>query len=60
VNQPTIAPIVFFVGLQVNEAALNFMPNYQYSAYLIGLFPSIFDWMVTASNRSPLIDETFT
>ena len=60
VNQPTIGPIVFYVGLQVNEEALNFMPNRQYSAYIIGLFPSIFDWLVNVSARSPLIDDTFS
>lgn len=60
VNQPTIGPIVFFVGLQVNEEALNFMPSRQYSAYIIGLFPSIFDWLVNISSRSPLIDDTFS
>jgi AGZA family xanthine/uracil permease-like MFS transporter len=60
VNQPTIGPIVFFVGLQVNEEALNFMPSRQYAAYIIGLFPSIFDWLVNVSARSPIIDDTFS
>ncbi|VEU39659.1 unnamed protein product [Pseudo-nitzschia multistriata] len=60
VNQPTIGPIVFFVGLQVNEEALNFMPSRQYAAYIIGLFPSVYDWLVNVSARSPLIDDTFS
>jgi hypothetical protein len=60
VNPATIGPIVFFVGLQVNEEALNFMPNRQYAAYIIGVFPSIFDWVTNISNRSPLADDTFT
>jgi len=60
VNQPTIGPIVFFVGLQVNEEALNFMLNRQYAAYIIGLFPSVYDWLVNISGRSPLSDDTFS
>ena len=54
VNSATIGPIVFFVGLQINEEALNFMPSRHYSAYIIGLFPSIYDWVVNVSSRSPL------
>ena len=38
----------------INEEALNFMPSRHYSAYLIGLFPSIYDWVVNISGRSPL------
>src|SRR3569623_665121 len=29
------------------------MPNRHYAAYIIGLFPSIYDWAVNVSNRSP-------
>lgn len=56
VNRATIGPIVLFVGLMVNEEALNFMPARHYSAYVIGLFPSIYDWVVNVSNMSPLED----
>jgi hypothetical protein len=54
VNQATIGPIVFFVGLMVNEEALNFMPSRHYSAYIIGLFPSIFDWVTNVADRPSL------
>ena len=37
VNQATIGPIVLFVGLAVNEEALNFMPARHYPAYVIGV-----------------------
>ena len=40
----------------VNEEALNFMPARHYSAYVLGLFPSIYDWVVNVSNMSPLQD----
>ena len=36
VNQATIGPIVLFVGLAVNEEALNFMPARHYPAFIIG------------------------
>merc|ERR1712072_845548 len=52
VNPATIGPIVFFVGLQVNEEALNFMPSRHYAAYIIGVFPSIFNWVMNTSGRS--------
>jgi AGZA family xanthine/uracil permease-like MFS transporter len=45
---------VLFVGLMINEEALNFMPARHYSAYVIGLFPSVFDWVVNVSGRSPI------
>jgi len=57
VNSATIGPIVFFVGLMINEEALNFIPNRHYSAYLIGILPSIYDWVVNISARSPLTDD---
>jgi len=57
VNPATIGPIVFFVGLQVNEEALNFLPNRHYSAYIIGLFPSVYDWVTNIANRAPLLSE---
>ena len=60
VNQATIGPIVFFVGLMVNEEALNFMPSRHYSAYIIGLFPSIYDWVTNVSGRAVLSDDTFS
>lgn len=47
VNSATIGPIVFFVGLQINEEALNFMPSRHYPAYIIGIFPSIYDCTYT-------------
>ena len=54
VNQATIGPIVLFVGLMINEEALNFMPARHYSAYMVGLFPSVYDWVTNISGRSPL------
>ena len=57
VNQATIGPIVLFVGLMINEEALNFMPSRHYSAYIVGLFPSVYDWVVNVANRSPLTDD---
>jgi len=54
VNQATIGPIVLFVGLMINEEALNFIPARHYAAYIIGLFPSIYDWTVNVAGRSPL------
>lgn len=60
VNPATIGPIVFFVGLQVNEEALNFMPSRHYSAYIIGIFPSVYDWVTNISNRAPLSSDDFS
>jgi hypothetical protein len=60
VNPATIGPIVFFVGLQVNEECLNFIPARHYSAYIIGLFPSVYDWVTNISNRAPLSDENLS
>lgn len=54
VNAATIGPIVFFVGLMINEECLNFIPSRHYAAYLIGIFPSIYDWVVNITSRSPL------
>jgi AGZA family xanthine/uracil permease-like MFS transporter len=54
VNQATIGPIVLFVGLMVNEEALNFIPPRHYAAYIIGLFPSIYDWVVNIAGMSPI------
>jgi adenine/guanine/hypoxanthine permease len=54
VNPATIGPIVLFVGLMVNEEALAFMPSRHHGAFIIGLFPSIYDWAVNVSARSPL------
>lgn len=31
------------------------MPSRHYSAYIIGLFPSIYDWTVNVSGRAPLL-----
>mmetsp|Transcript_3457 Transcript_3457/g.8222 ORF Transcript_3457/g.8222 Transcript_3457/m.8222 type:complete len:634 (+) Transcript_3457:154-2055(+) len=56
VNPATVGPIVFFVGLQVCEEALNFMPSRHYSAFIIGLFPSVYDWVTQISGTDPLID----
>jgi hypothetical protein len=58
VNQATIGPIVLFVGLAVNEEALRYVPRRHYSAYIVGLFPSIYDWTVNVSGRSSLQDFT--
>ncbi|KAG7343397.1 permease transmembrane protein [Nitzschia inconspicua] len=60
VNPATIGPIVFFVGLQVNEEALNFMPSRHYSAYIIGIFPSVYDWVTNVSNLAPVANEDFS
>lgn len=57
VNQATIGPIVFFVGLMVNQEALDFMPHRHYSAYIIGLFPSVYDWVTNVADRAPLTDD---
>jgi hypothetical protein len=57
VNQATIGPIVFFVGLMVNQEALDFMPSRHYVAYIIGMFPSIYDWVTNVSDRAPLTDD---
>jgi len=56
VNSATIGPIVLFVGLMVCEEALNFMPNRHYSAFIIGLYPSVYDWVTNVSDRAPLTD----
>jgi hypothetical protein len=56
VNPACIGPIVFFVGLQICEECLNFMPSRHYSAFIVGLFPSIYDWVTNISGRSPLSD----
>lgn len=50
---------MFFVGLQINEECLNFLPSRHYPAYLIGLFPSIYDWVTNISATNPLSDDTF-
>jgi hypothetical protein len=55
VNQATVGPIVFFVGMQVCEEALNFMPSRHYGAFIIGLMPSVYDYITTISNRNPLM-----
>jgi len=60
VNPATIGPIVFFVGLQINEETLNFLPPRHYAAYIIGLFPSVYDWTTNVANASPLADDTFS
>jgi hypothetical protein len=54
VNRATIGPIVFFVGLMVCEEALEFMPARHYSAFIIGLFPSVYDWVTNISGQSPV------
>jgi adenine/guanine/hypoxanthine permease len=56
VNPATIGPIVLFVGLMVNEEALSFMPPRHYGAYIIGLFPSIYDWAVNVAGMTPIQD----
>lgn len=56
VNQATIGPIVLFVGLMINEEALNAMPARHYAAYVIGLFPSIYDWVTNVTNTGPIQD----
>eukprot|EP00977_Amphora_coffeiformis_P025298 scaffold19220_cov180-Amphora_coffeaeformis.AAC.3 len=58
VNQATIGPIVLFVGLAVNEEALNCIPPRHYAAYIIGLFPSIYDWVVNIAGLSPIQGDT--
>lgn len=58
VNQACIGPIVFFVGLQICEEALNFMPSRHYSAFVVGLFPSVYDWVTNISDRPPLLGDT--
>jgi hypothetical protein len=54
VNLATIGPIVFMVCLMISEETLNFMPNRHYSAFILGIFPSIYDWVVNISARTPL------
>jgi AGZA family xanthine/uracil permease-like MFS transporter len=41
----------------INEEALNFIPSRHYSAYIIGLFPSVYDWVTNVSGRAPLTDD---
>ena len=53
-HSKSLGPIVLFVGLMVCEEALNFMPSRHYSAFIIGLLPSIYDWCVNATGTSPL------
>jgi AGZA family xanthine/uracil permease-like MFS transporter len=53
-NQPTIGPIVLFVGLMINEEALNFIPARHFGAYVIGLFPSVCDWVTNVASRAPI------
>jgi hypothetical protein len=55
-NQATIGPIVLFVGLMMNEETLNFIPPRHYAAYIIGIFPSLYDWVVNVSAMSPIQD----
>ncbi|CAN0018893.1 unnamed protein product [Sphacelaria rigidula] len=54
VNQPTIGPIVLFVGLMLLEECMNFLPPRHYAAFLFGLFPSIADWVTNIASRAPL------
>ncbi|CAD7700422.1 unnamed protein product [Ostreobium quekettii] len=54
VNQATIGQIILFVGLLINEEALVFMPKRHYAAFIVGLFPSVCDWVVTIAGRAPL------
>ena len=51
-----LGPILLFVALMVNEDALDYIPPRHYAAYFIGIFPSIYDWAVNVSNRTPLQD----
>lgn len=60
VNSATVGPIVMFVGLLICEEALNFMPSRHYPAFLIGIFPSIYDWVTNISATGPLSDPTGT
>lgn len=41
----------------VNQEALDFMPSRHYAAYIIGLFPSVYDWVTNISDRAPLTDD---
>ncbi|CAM9711568.1 unnamed protein product [Ectocarpus sp. 12 AP-2014] len=54
VNQPTIGPIVLFVGLMLLEECFRFLPARHYAAVLFGLFPSIADWVTNIAARGPL------
>ncbi|CAN0269832.1 unnamed protein product [Phaeothamnion confervicola] len=45
VNGATIGPIVLFVGLMMCEETLNFIPARHYAAFIVGVFPSIYDWV---------------
>jgi hypothetical protein len=57
VNPATIGPIVLMVGLMINQECLDFMPSRHYAAYIVGLFPCIYDWVANVSARSPLTDD---
>ena len=57
VNQATIGPIVLFVGLMINQECWDFMPSRHYAAYLVGLFPSVYDWVTNVAGRAPLTDD---
>lgn len=41
--------------VDVPSQTLTFMPPRHYAAYVIGIFPSIYDWCVNVSQRSPLL-----
>ena len=41
VNQPTVGPIVLFVGLSLIGECFRFLPSRHYVAIVFGLFPSI-------------------
>jgi hypothetical protein len=44
------------IGLYVNEDVLDFLAPRYFAAYVIGIIPSICDWVVTVSGRTPIQD----
>ncbi|CAN0344518.1 unnamed protein product, partial [Ascophyllum nodosum] len=53
VNQPTVGPIVLFVGLSLIGECFRFLPSRHYVAIVFGLFPSICDWITGIADRVP-------
>jgi AGZA family xanthine/uracil permease-like MFS transporter len=44
------------IGLLVNEDVLDFIPPRHYAAYIFGIMPSIYDWVVNIAARTPIPD----
>lgn len=47
---------MFLVGLYVNEDVLDLLAPRHFAAYILGILPSICDWAVTVSGKTPVQD----